>query len=36
MGGNLSFTEEKDHAIFTVSLNKSIQLMSKEKKLQSG
>ena len=36
MGGNLSFTEEKDHVIFTVSLNKSIQLKPKEKKLQSG
>lgn len=36
MGGNLTFTEEQDHAIFTVSLDKSIQLMSKEKKLQSG
>ncbi|MBL7204368.1 MAG: PAS domain S-box protein [Desulfobacteraceae bacterium] len=36
MGGNLSFTEEKDHVTFTVSLNKSIQLKPEEKKLQSG
>ena len=32
----LSFTKEKDHVIFTVSLNKSIQRKPKEKKLQSG
>ena len=36
MGGSLSFTEEENHVIFKVSLNKSIKLMPKEKKLQSG
>jgi len=36
MGGNLSFTEKKDHVIFTVSLNKSIQLKPKEKNYNLG
>jgi two-component system sensor histidine kinase HydH len=35
MGGSLSFTEEKNHVVFKVSLNKSTKLASEEKKLQS-
>ena len=35
MGGSLSFTEEKNHVVFKVSLNKSIKLTSEEKKIQS-
>ena len=35
LGGSLSFTEEENHVIFKVSLNKSIKLTSEEKKIQS-